>query len=269
MKVHSEYSNLLQFDLLKKESAIEHFTTTRTGGVSKGTFSSFNLGNFSEDDPAAIYRNRNILARMWHKDQSDFIVPHQTHGTNVMTIDHTFLKRPPCEQDKLLYGVDALITQEKGLFLCVTTADCVPILLYDTKNHAIATIHAGWRGTVERIVEKTINEMIKNYHTLPHNIIGGIGPAISMKNYEIGENVKIEFSKQKFDLSTTSCRKRTSSPIHIDLKEINRLELIRLGIPENQIEKTDLCTYENSDLFFSARRQSIHCGRMLSGIMLK
>ncbi len=269
MKAHPEYSNLLQFDLLEKESAIEHFTTTRTGGVSKGSFSSFNLGNFSEDDTTTIYQNRNILARMWHKDQSDFIVPHQTHGTNVRTIDQTFLERSPFEKNKLLYGVDALITQEKGLFLCVTTADCVPILLYDTKNQAIATIHAGWRGTVGRIVEKTINEMMNNYHTSPHNIIAGIGPAISMKNYEIGENVKIEFSKQQFDLSTTSCRKSTSSHIHIDLKEINRLELIRLGIPENRIEKTDLCTYENSDLFFSARRQSVYCGRMLSGIMLK
>lgn len=269
MNTHPEYNNLLRFDLLCREQGIEHFSTTRVGGVSEGTFASFNLGNFSDDDPVAIFENRSILARMWYKELSQFIVPHQTHGSEVFVIDEPFMSLGRAEKDELLYGIDATITPLKNIFLCVTTADCVPILLYDKKTEVIAGIHAGWRGSVARIVEKTVSRMQRVFNTDPVDIIAGIGPAISLANYEVGEAVVGEFLKNGFDLSSTSYRKNPSSKAHIDLKEINRLELIRLGVPENQIEKSDYCTFGNANLFFSARRQTVHCGRMLTGIMLK
>jgi len=88
-------------------------------------------------------------------------------------------------------------------------------------------------------------------------------------NYEVGDEVVEIFRQQGFDLSSASIKNEITGKMHIDLKEINRLELLRMGILPQHIEKTDLCTYENPDLFFSARRQSVHCGRMLCGIMLK
>lgn len=269
MKAHIEHNNLLQFDLLNKEQGVEHFTTTRTGGVSEGTFSSFNLGNFSDDNPLSIFENLTILSRMWYKSPDQFIVPHQTHGTGVKVIDEQFLNMSRHEQNDSLYGIDATITNLKDIFLCVTTADCVPLLLYDKTNKVVSGIHAGWRGTVNRIVEKVINTMEDVYGTSPADLIVAIGPAICMKDYEVGREVEEQFVAAGFNLTNDSFRKTSSSKLHIDLKGVNYQELLRLNVPKDQIEISNYCTFENANLFFSARRQTVHCGRMLSGILLK
>lgn len=270
MKTHPQYDNLLLFDLFDKEKRIVHFTTTRAGGVSKDAFSSFNMGNFSDDNPLNISENRNILARMFYMDTDRFVVPQQTHGTKVLTVDRNFLSLDYSAVIETLYGVDATVTDEKDIFLCVTTADCVPVILYDRRKEVIAAIHAGWRGSVERIVEKTISEMERQFACSPTDMIAGIGPAIDMSYYEVGNEVADLFHDRGFDLMDTALfhRTPTSSKYHIDLKEINRRELIRLGVPEEKIEKSPLCTFERDDLFFSARRQTIHSGRMLTAIMM-
>jgi len=269
LKAHIEHKNLLQFDLLNREKGIDHFTTTRTGGVSEGTFSSLNLGNFSDDNPVNIFENLTILSRMWYKSPDQFIVPHQTHGTGIKVIDEQFLNMSRHEQNECLYGIDATITHLKDIFLCVTTADCVPLLLYDPKNKVVAGIHAGWRGTVNRIVEKVITTMGEVYGTSTSDIIAGIGPAICIKDYEVGHEVEEQFITAGFNLTNDSFRQTPSSKLHIDLKGLNYRELLRMKVPIDQIEISDYCTFENANLFFSARRQTVHCGRMLSAILLK
>lgn len=269
MHPHPEYPTLLQFDLLSAEAEIEHFFTTRSGGVSTGEFSSLNLGNYSDDDPVAIFENLTILARMWYMKPSDFIIPHQTHGSRILAVDDNFMSLPLSQKNEILYGIDVTVTQLKNIFLCVTVADCVPILLYDRVKGIVAALHAGWRGTSDRIVEKTIRFMQERYSSSASDIIAAIGPAICMQHYEVGYEVVDIFRERDFDLSLVSFKNEVTGKIHLDLKEINRLELLRMGILPKYIEKTDLCTYENPDLFFSVRRQSVHCGRMLCGIMLK
>lgn len=264
------YTNLLFFKIFADEPRLSHFSTTRTGGVSSGEFKSLNLGNYSDDNPLNIFENRNIVARKFYREVDDLITPHQTHGNKVLLIDTDFLNLPNTDKIEKSYGFDASITQEKGYFLCVTTADCVPVLLFDPKNEAIGAIHAGWRGTTGRVVENTILKMQEKFGTEPQDILAAIGPAISIDKYEVGNEVEKEFWLKGFKLNkSTSYRNNLSQKLHIDLKEINRQELIRLGVPRNQIEKTKYCTYTNGRLFFSARRQSIHSGRMLTGIMLK
>ncbi|MEA4950753.1 MAG: peptidoglycan editing factor PgeF [Petrimonas sp.] len=267
---HPNYPNLLFFKIFADERRLLHFSTTRTGGVSRGEFRSLNLGNYSDDNPLDIFENRSIVARKFYREANDLITPHQTHGNKVLLIDADFLNLPNTEKIEKLYGFDASITQEKGYFLCVTTADCVPVLLFDRQNEAVGAIHAGWRGTAGRIVERTILKMKKDFGTEPKDILAAIGPAISIENYEVGREFEKEFQKNGFKLDkSTSYRHNLSQKLHIDLKEINRQELIRLGVPKSQIEKTRYCTYANSRLFFSARRQSLHSGRMLTGIMLR
>lgn len=272
MRLHPEYKNLLQFEHFTQNREINHFSTTRVGGVSQGEFASFNLGNFSDDDPVLIMENRKTLAQMFFKDSTDFIIPHQTHGDKVLVIDNDFLSLGLADKIETLYGVDATITAEKNIFLCATTADCVPILLFDKKRKIIAAIHAGWRGTVARIVAKTIDEMGRFYQTEPHDIVAGIGPSIGIKNFEVGEEVVAEFQHNGFDLTNAEIAYRSRSPLpgkmHLNLSEINRRELVRLGIPASQIETSDYCTFDNPEMFFSARRQTVHSGRMLTGIML-
>ena len=271
MKHHPQYNNLLQFDQLSQINDIVHFSTTRVGGVSNGTYSSFNMGNFSDDSPLNIHENRKILAQMFYMKMSDFIIPHQTHGTRVLKIDEEFLKLDNTTSIEIMYGVDSIITDIRDKFLCVTTADCVPIIIFDKKTKAIAAIHAGWKGTSGKIVDKTISAMQKEYNSTPQDMFVGIGPAISQQNYEVGNEVIQEMSDNGIDLSHSNVctEKYSTSKYHINLKEINRRELISLGVPEANIETSQLCTFEKQELFFSARRQTVHSGRMLTGIMLK
>lgn len=268
MKKHPEFPNLLLFENLHKQSGIEHFCTTRNGGVSKGPFSSLNLGNFSDDCTMDIYENRQILSRMWYMDISDFIVPHQTHGSKVLVIDEDFMNTSASEKIDALYGIDASITHLKNIFLCATTADCVPVLLYDKQKQIVAALHAGWKGIVGGVIEHTILKMSEAYHCNPSDIVAAIGPSISQKNYEVGEELIVQFREAGFDLSSASIVNPQTNKWHIDLKSIVHHELVKLGVSSHQIETSSLCTFDESELFFSARRQSIVSGRMLSGIML-
>ncbi len=264
-----DYPDLLFFEMLRGCSKISHFSTTRNGGVSSGEFSSLNLGNYSDDNPLNIYENRSIVARKFNLEPEQLITPHQTHGSKVINIDRNFLNLDkPVQLDKL-YGYDASITNIKGLFLCVTTADCVPIILYDSANEAVAAIHAGWKGTSDHIVEKTIGAMTNSFGTNAKDLIACIGPSISVANYEIGNEVVDIFVEKGFTIDdSNSFLNSTTEKVHIDLKEINQQELIKLGVAKRNIHKSSLCTFENEELFFSARRQSIRSGRMLTGIML-
>jgi YfiH family protein len=268
MHPHPEYPTLLQFDLLSSEPGIEHFFTTRSGGVSKGNFHRL----IWEIIPMTIrwpFRESDHSGSNVVHETFRFIVPHQTHGSRILAIDEHFLSLSLSQKNEILYGVDATVTQLKNFFLCVTVADCVPILLYDRTKGVVAAVHAGWRGTSDRIVEKTIRFMQEQYSSSASDIVAAIGPAICMQHYEVGDEVVEIFRQRGFDLSSASIKNEITGKMHIDLKEINRLELLCMGILPQHIEKTDLCTYENPDLFFSARRQSVHCGRMLCGIMLK
>lgn len=271
MKKHPQHPNLLLFDLFDQEKNIVHFSTTRVGGVSNGTYSSFNMGNFSDDDPLNIYENRNILARMFYMDISKFVIPHQTHGTRVLKIDEELMDLDSTSAIEIMYGVDATISNLKGIFLCATTADCVPIIIYDKVKESIAAVHAGWKGTSGRIVENTIIELQKQYGSNTGDMIVGIGPAINAVHYEVGDEVINMFKKNGFDISDPELcfSKSNISKYYLNLKEINRRELLRLGVNKNNIEMTNLCTYEMQQLFFSARRQTVHSGRMLTGIMMK
>lgn len=269
MRSHPNYKNLLQFKIFDKYPHIVNFSTTRIGGGSKGEFASFNLGNFSDDDPVQIYKNRTTLARYFFMDVDKFITPHQTHSNRVVLIDQALLESPKYEQIETLYSCDALITRQTDIFLCATTADCTPILLFDPVTNSTAAIHAGWRGTVARIVENAVKAMVDNFGTNPSDIIAAIGPSIGVENYEVGKEVINEFKKNKFILNSKTARKYPhSKKTFLDVGEINREELIRLGVKKNNIEKTRYNTFKNARLFFSARRQSVHCGRMLTGIMI-
>ena len=271
MITHPEYLNLLFFRSLQYfDTKIQHFSTTRNGGVSSGAFESLNLGNYSDDSSLNIFENRTRVARNFHLEADQLMTPHQTHGNKVLLVDHAFLNLSNRSKIEKSYGYDASITRESGFFLCVTTADCVPILLYDKEKEAIAAIHAGWRSTAGQIVENTINAMKTHFGTSTENIVAAIGPAIGIEHYEVGSEVIAAFQKNGIEMNDAVCYQNSNSgKSHVDLKEINKQILTKMGVPADQIEKTSYCTYSNENMFFSARRQSIHSGRMLTGIMLR
>lgn len=269
------------------------FSTTRHNGVSKGQYATFNANHYCGDDPKCVEENRQLLCNALGIDKEHLIVPHQNHGTRTVIINDNFLKLDSSIRQSLLEGVDAVCTNIPNVCVCVSTADCIPVLVQDTKNNVVSAIHAGWRGTVTRIVEKNIKVLQQTYGTDPADCIAAIGPGISLEAFEVGDEVYNAFKDAGFDMQTIAKRYpiknkqsadnneileeqhspsviNNSSSItkwHIDLPLCNKQQLIECGLKEENIFMSGICTYNTPDDFFSARRLGIKSGRILNGIM--
>jgi YfiH family protein len=160
------------------------------------------------------------------------------------------------------FEADALVTDLPGVVLTILTADCVPVLLYDPIRRAVGAVHAGWRGTHARIVPKTVETMQKRYGTDPRDLIVGIGPAIGGCCYEVGPEVA-----ERFVAYPDALLPQTGGKYRLDTKEINRIQLIEIGVPETHIEVSPICTMCEHDRYFSYRADAT-AGRFMSGIML-
>lgn len=259
---------MLEYDINSLYSNIFCFSTTRHGGVSKGEYSSFNCNAFCGDNWNDIVENRKKLCKLLPQKPELLVFPHQTHGVNVLNIDKTFIEKDELERKSLLEGVDALITKLAGVCLCISTADCIPVMLFDHKRGVACAIHAGWRGTVNGIVRESVKRMINDYDCIASDIHASIGPGISLESFEVGDEVYSEFKIKNFDIDKISAKDADKDKWHIDLPKANKLELMDVGLKEVNIECSDICTYKNNDMFFSARQQGIASGRILSGIML-
>ena len=177
-------------------------------------------------------------------------LPRQTHSDHVR-----WMREAGCPED-----TDAVITDVPGLCVCVKTADCIPVLLYDTRRRIVAAAHAGWRGTVARIVPKTLCEMGSS----PADLHAIIGPGISQKAFEVGDEVYAAFRDAGFPMSRIAVRE---AKWHIDLWDANRWLLEEAGVRD--IHVAGLCTMQLPARFYSARREGIQTGRNLNGIMLR
>ncbi|MFO7829462.1 MAG: peptidoglycan editing factor PgeF [Bacteroidales bacterium] len=254
-----EKIQLLQFENLLKFKDITHFSTTRTGGFSKSHLASFNLGYTVGDEPKNVTQNLNLLAGVLDIEKKQMVSPKQTHSKNIGVVKST---------KDIFPNTDALITNVAGICIFVRTADCVPILLYDPVQKAIAAIHSGWKSTIQEISKHTIELMQKEFGTNLENLIAGIGPSIGPEVYEVGPEVIDQFqSRFSFDNYITPIK--GSDKGLLNLWKVNQQILIHSGIPENQIEIAEMCTYSNPDLFYSARRDGVNSGRLATGIMLK
>lgn len=242
------------------------FSSTRQGGYSEGRYGEFNINRYCGDSEEAIKRNREALCQLLDIEDCRLLMPHQVHLAEIAVVDREMMSLSAEERQQRLDGIDALMTNEAGVCIGVSTADCIPVLLYDPIRRASCAIHAGWRGTVQRIAEKAVGRMTETYGTNPKDIIAQIGPGIHLESFEVGEEVYEAFEKAGFPMEQISKR---YEKWHIDLPEYNRLQLVAAGIPEAQIAVSPVCTFQQSDTFFSARRLSIHSGRIFTGILLQ
>jgi YfiH family protein len=160
-------------------------------------------------------------------------------------------------------GYDAIITNQKNLFVMIATADCTPILVYDQNTGTVAAIHAGWRGTVAKIVGETLAAMKTHFGTEGKNCLAFIGACICEKEFEVGGEVAEQFSNdlKRFD----SARNK----YFVDLKKANSQQLKDFGVPEKNIEISEFCTIGNNDKFYSYRKEQGKTGRMYSVIGMK
>lgn len=304
---------LLQAQNLKKLPWLLHAFSTRTGGHSRA-YKKFdlNLGFTKDDKPKTVARNREAFLKALgaRPSKKNPVIPNArkarvracpepvegnllsaTTSTTPSLITlrqiHSDLihhvNNPPTEP---LTG-DGLITNTPGVLLAIQTADCLPVILVDTKHQAIGVFHAGWRGTVQRIVEKGVGEMRKHFGTKPRDIQAAIGPGIYGCCYEVGEEVRTKFEMQ-FDYADTLFREvKDSDPVRekypllfltarapghsdlpkrifLDLVEANRRQLIAAGVPKKNIDASSLCTNCNNDQLFSYRAEKGKTGRLMA-----
>lgn len=248
------------------DHGITAFSTTRHGGKSEGRYAAFNINNYCGDLPAHTQANRLSLCNTIGITPESLIVPHQTHGTEIRQIAPEYFNLTADTRNMLLEGVDAVMTDVPGVCVGVSTADCIPILIYSAERRAVCAVHAGWRGTAGRIAQKAVTAMCAAYGLSPTALKAIIGPGISEKNFEVGREVYDAFAKAGFDMTKIA---QMHGKWHIDLPECNRLQLEEAGLSADNITLSGICTYDSVSEYFSARRLGTASGRIYSGIFTK
>lgn len=278
-------SQVIESRMLGKLAWLAHGFSTRPGGASLlDGKPALNLGFTEWDERESVASNRERFIAALDVRGMPLITLRQFHS-DVIHI----ASEPNAEAPK----ADALIASTPGLLLGVQTADCVPILLADTRRHVVAAIHAGWRGTLARIALKTLGRMTMEFGTRPRDIVAALGPAIGQCCYEVGPEVAQAFAAQFSSAAdwfdgpfeqlahgeeplwlpwlTMMPPGHVPPPprVRLDLRASNRRQLIDAGVPEKQIGVSDLCTSCRTDLLFSYRREGVKSGRLMAVIGIK
>lgn len=232
-------------------SVVTAAQSTRMGGVSVAPYGSLNLGKSTNDDPNHVEENRRLFFGSMNVSHHNISLSKQIHGNQILVVNEPIISE----------GYDAMITNKKNTFLAVSIADCVPILIHDAKNNAVAAIHAGWRGTVGNIVFNTIQKMHEAYNTVGEDCKAYIGACIGYNHFEVGIEVADEFSGE-------FKRAGLNGKYFVDLKTANAAQLKLAGVQDKNIEISSFCTVENNDMFFSHRKENGITGRMMATIGL-
>jgi hypothetical protein len=272
---------VLQSGLLKRQAWLVHGFSTRPGGESLlGGEKMLNLGFAEWDTRERVLANRKRLLQAIGAEDFALLLLKQIHSDVV----HVFETAPaaPCRGD-------ASITRASGLLLAVQTADCVPILLADPVRRVVAAVHAGWRGTLRRIVMKTIGRMQMTFGTRPGDLVAALGPAIGGCCYEVGTEVAQAYSAQFANATEWFDELRTGEEpnplqwlsmappghnpppkkVRLDLRAATRWQLTEVGVKPGNIAVSDLCTACRTDLLFSYRREGAHSGRLMAVIGIR
>jgi YfiH family protein len=272
-----------------KLSWLVHGFSTRPGGLSKAYGgSSLNLGLTKEDRRETVERNREVFlqsldAVAQERVSLPLITLRQIHSDLIHAV--TAVPKSP------LVG-DGVITNTPGLVLGVQTADCLPVILVERKRKAVGVFHAGWRGTLRRIVEKGVGEMRRNFGCEPKDLQAAIGPGIRQCCFEVGPEVQVRFEAQfahagklfreikkpdpvreKYPMLFLTARAPGHSELPIqlflDLAEANRLQLLDAGLNAKNIQVSPLCTACRTDLLFSYRKEKGVTGRMMAAVGIR
>ena len=249
--------------LARSGSAVMGFTT-RHEGVSRPPYNSLNLGTNTFDSPHSVEGNRSVLTRAFGAGLEQLVTVKQVHGTDLLVIDspnpdYTHFHTLEC---------DGIITNQPGVMIGVSVADCVPLLLFDPVKRVVAALHAGWKGTAGEIGKKGVVAFQEMFGSSTADILAAVGPAIGPCCYEVDAPVMEAFKKgaSGWDLFAVA---RGEGRWGLDLAAANRRQLAESGLPEGNIFVADQCVSCNQELFFSYRRDNGDTGRQMGFIMLK
>jgi len=256
--VNGQRDGLVAFrSSLLEDERVEHAVMGRTGGVSEGAYRSLNVGGTVGDDPAAVAENlRRIYAALgWHRE--GVVSGHQVHGDRVHRVSAE-------DAGRTIPSTDALISDVPGILLMGRYADCVPVLLFDPVRGVVGLAHAGWRGTVQGIVAKTVATMVSWYGCSVKDVRAVIGPSIGPCCFEVGQEVLAAFQRSfpdPEDAIVDMGRQR------VNLWRANTVQLERSGV--GAIALAELCTACHVDRFYSHRRENGKTGRFAVAIGLR
>ena len=246
---------MVESPLFQRETGLQHGFSTRKGGVSKEHLASLNLSFSVEDAKENVLENFWRIGERFGKTPEDFVLSKQSHETKVLKVG-TKDRGKGITKDRDYEGIDALITDEKGIILSCFSADCVPILFYDPIHKAVGACHSGWRGTKGKILQNVVEKMRKHFSSNPAEILIAIGPSICKEQYVVSEDLALSFLEDYPDLGedTASPIQRISKDkFQLDLWDLNRRIALDCGIKEEHISISGYCTMENPELFFSHR----------------
>ncbi len=236
--------------------------TTRIGGVSDGSFSSLNLSLSREANRENVKENYRRLSNAIGLELSTFTACHYEHGNGVELLNKTHLGAGVLRENPLPF-CDGVITKQQGITAVTMHADCTPIFFADKKGRACGVCHAGWKGTYKRIAQ----QMIKKLEIPVRDVLVGIGPAICRSCFEVKEDVGGLFAKEWGEEARLFSKDKSAQ--FVDLIKVTMMQLEEMGIPPENVTLSDLCTYENPELFYSHRRDKGNTGAMVSLIALK
>ena len=254
-KISTGILPMVESPLFQRETGLQHGFSTRKGGVSKEHLASLNLSFSVEDAKENVLENFRRIGERFGKTPEDFVLSKQSHETKVLKVG-TKDRGKGITKDREYEGIDALITDEKGIILSCFSADCVPILFYDPIHKAVGACHSGWRGTKGKILQNVVEEMRKHFSSNPAEILVAIGPSICKEQYVVSEDLALSFLEDYPDLGedTASPIQRISKDkFQLDLWDLNRRIALDCGIKEEHISISGYCTMENPELFFSHR----------------
>ncbi|MCR5394699.1 MAG: peptidoglycan editing factor PgeF [Bacteroidales bacterium] len=224
----ADRGEVFQSQLLLQQQGIEHYSTMR--------------------------QSENAMTDVW--------MPHQVHGTRIYDIEQGLVMTDDGAERP---EADAVVCTVAGQWIGVRTADCVPVLLFDPVKHVVAAVHAGWRGTVQHIVRRTLDHMADRYGCQMTDVWAMIGPSISPDAYEVGPEVAEQFVQA----DRAACIVAGGVRPHIDLWQSNVMDMMEVDVPLDHIDCSPICTYQHSDVLYSARREGIGTGRNVTAIRLK
>ena len=261
---------LLLFPSLKQLDFVSHCFSTRMGGVSEGIFSTMNLSFTRGDKEQHVRENYQRILQALGTDSNHVVCSDQTHTVNVRRVTKEDAgKGVVCPKDYT--DVDGLITDVPGLCLATFFADCVPIYLVDPVHQAIGLSHSGWRGTVSRMGQVTLEAMQDAFGTQPQDVYAAIGPSICKDCYEVSEDVAMRFV-QEFGREVVwplNAEANIEQKYLLDLWRSNEIVLTTAGVRPERIETTQLCTCCNPKLLFSHRASHGKRGNLGAFLMIK
>lgn len=267
MKILKTEPLLYTFESFLPYDNVTVFVTSRIGGESLEHLKSCNMGFNEVEAPEVTISNRQKICQALSINFDTLTFQQQVHSDHITIIDQSNAGAGRASKATAIANSDALITNQKGVTLFAQAADCVPIAIYDPKKEVIAAVHAGWRGTVKKIAQKTVLKMVDHFECCASDLHIAIGPSIGSCCYEVGDEVVDQFKEEFTD--SNALLKKVGQRYHVDLWEANKQQLQSVGVSYEHIEIAGYCTQCHADKFYSSRHDHGQTGRFGIGITMK